>query len=256
MEKNIIDEFKTLVELEEFRKEINEACDRRAEYIKLCESAFNLTEKNFGYIKESFENLASELFKTTTGKKLINKYKNTIKENKNLSSLHSIYENVRKANVDTDINFFADTLSNTDWNIDRKTIKEDVKSLGMVLAEAYLYLGDNADLKSVCENKKLYEAIEFVAANKKSAKNITEYSNAIKLIKEDVSSRKVLSEEERTFKDKKDACLNGLKEAIENSDDESKGRLSAVMEQLSKKAYSKDTFEDDMQKLSEIEQLF
>ena len=252
----IVNKFKTLVELEEFRKIVNEACDKRAEYIELCESAYDLTGKNFGYIKESFENLSPDLFKTRAGKKLINKYTKTIKENKNLSALHSIYESVRKANANTDIEFFTNTLSSSDFGVDKSSLVEDVKSLGMVLAEAYLYLGKDANDSLIEENKNLYNAIEFIASNKVTAKNMAEYGNAIKLIKEDISTRSVLGEKEQEFEDKKGACISNLKEAIEKASDDDKERLMNVMEQLSKKQYSQDTFDDDMQKLNEIEKLF
>ena len=43
-----INDFKTIEEVENYRKEINEACDKRADFITLCEKADKLSHKPFG----------------------------------------------------------------------------------------------------------------------------------------------------------------------------------------------------------------
>ena len=104
-----INSFKTIEEVENYRAEINESCDKRAEFIELCSKANELSEKPFGYIKESFESLSPELFKSSVGKSILNRYSKMIRENKNLHALHTIYENIRKANKESDIDFFVNS---------------------------------------------------------------------------------------------------------------------------------------------------
>lgn len=181
-----INSFKTINELEAYRKEINEACDKRAEFITLCEKANSLSEKSFGYIKEAFEAISPELFKTSEGKKIMNKYSKMVRENKNLSSLHSLYENIRKAGKDMDIDFFVNNIADTDWNINKRTLAEDCKKLGRVLSEGFLSVGKDAESLLPKENASLSLAVTYIAENKKTAKNIAEYSNAVKIIRENV----------------------------------------------------------------------
>ena len=70
----IVNTFKTIQEVENYRNMVNEMCDNRHKFIVLCEEANELSDKSFGFIKESFEALSPMLFKTTEGKKLMNKY--------------------------------------------------------------------------------------------------------------------------------------------------------------------------------------
>ena len=180
-----INSIKTQNELNEFRNMVNEALDNRAEFINLCEIAYNASQKSFGYIKEAFENISPELFKIAGGKKILTKYVKTIKESKNLSSLHTLYENVRKINGNSDINFFVNNITDTEWGVDTKTLKEDTEKLGRILAEGILKAGSNViSMLPEHENYKLNSAIEFIAENKKTNKNLSKYSDAIHVIRE------------------------------------------------------------------------
>lgn len=184
-----INDFKTIEEVENYRKEINEACDKRADFITLCEKADKLSHKPFGYIKDCFEAIAPELFESKEGKKIMSNYSKTIRENKNLSALHNLYENIRKSGKDMDIDFFANNIANTNWNVDKKTLSEDTLKVGRILAEGYLHLGKSAEDLFPSENIVLESAVSYIAENKKTNKNIAEYSNAIKVIKENISSK-------------------------------------------------------------------
>nr|DAH50309.1 MAG TPA: hypothetical protein [Caudoviricetes sp.] len=184
-----INDFKTIEEVENYRKEINEACDKRADFITLCEKADKLSHKPFGYIKDCFEAIAPELFESKEGKKIMSNYSKTIRENKNLSALHNLYENIRKSGKDMDIDFFANNIANTNWNVDKKTLSEDTLKVGRILAEGYLHLGKSAEDLFPSENTVLELAVSYIAENKKTNKNIAEYSNAIKVIKENISSK-------------------------------------------------------------------
>lgn len=184
-----INDFKTIEEVENYRKEINEACDKRADFITLCEKADKLSHKPFGYIKDCFEAIAPELFESKEGKKIMSNYSKTIRENKNLSALHNLYENIRKSGKDMDIDFFANNIANTNWNVDKKTLSEDTLKVGRILAEGYLHLGKSAEDLFPSENTVLETAVSYIAENKKTNKNIAEYSNAIKVIKENISSK-------------------------------------------------------------------
>lgn len=235
MSLNDIKTLKTINEVENYRKKLNEECDKRAEMIEVCCKANELSQKNFGMIKESFEAISPELFKTKEGKALMRKYTNTIKNSKNLSSLHSLYENIRKANKSSDVDFFINSIANENWNVDKKSIDEDCKKLGRVLAEAYILVGSNASAMIPSNNETLSNAVYFIAENKKSAKNIADYSNAVKIIRESILNN---DEEHNAFVAKD---LDGMvKESIEAfnkkySSQLTEGEVDALKEVLTSK---------------------
>ena len=189
MKMDYVNTLNTIQEVESYRNMINEMCDNRHKFIVLCEEAKELSTKSFGFIKESFEALSPNLFKSSEGKKLMNKYTKMIKENKNLSSLHTINENIRKAGSETDIDFFVNSLMVVEWGVNPSTLKEDTKKLGRVLSEAYLLVGEEAKSLIPNENVSLSNAVNFIAESKKSTKNISEYSDAARIIKEHIKSK-------------------------------------------------------------------
>lgn len=189
MKMDYVNTLNTIQEVESYRNMINEMCDNRHKFIVLCEEAKELSTKSFGFIKESFEALSPILFKSSEGKKLMNKYTKMIKENKNLSSLHTINENIRKAGSETDIDFFVNSLMVVEWGVNPSTLKEDTKKLGRVLSEAYLLVGEEAKGLIPNENVSLSNAVNFIAESKKGSKNISEYSDAARIIKEHIKSK-------------------------------------------------------------------
>jgi hypothetical protein len=195
-----VNTLKTINEIEAYRKEINEACDKRMEFVSACIKANEMSNKSFGFIKEAFEAISPELFKTAQGKKIINKYTATIKEDKNLSSLHSLYENIRKAGSESDINFFINSIASENWGVDKKTVDESCRKLGRVLAEGYLSINDKTLVTIPQEDRDLSNAVYFISENKKTTKNIADYSNAVSIIRERVEK----SEAPNTIKENRD----------------------------------------------------
>lgn len=189
MENNIIKSFNTIKEVEDYRAQVNEECDARINFINISQKADNLSNKNFGYLKECFESFSPKLFETKEGKALINKYLDYIHKNDNLRSLHIVHENIRRANKSTDVDFLIEQIAKVNWGINNSTVNDDVKKLGKVLAEALIYLGKEGENLIPKENKSLSTAIDYIAENKLSQRNLTDYSSAVKIIKEDISKR-------------------------------------------------------------------
>jgi hypothetical protein len=182
-----INTFKTREELEIYRNEINEAIDKRIEFINLCNIADDASKQSFGYIKEAFENISPILFKTSEGKKIIKKYTKIIKETGNLQRMHTLYENIRKMNKESDIDFFISKLTNENWGV-TKSIEEDTQKMGRILAEGILMVGESAKNLLPNTNNTLDNAIKYISENKLTVKNIAEYSDAMKIIRENVNS--------------------------------------------------------------------
>lgn len=181
-----INNMKTIEELDAYQNELNEKFDTRRRVLNLIAEAKELGSKSFGYLKESFENLSSKLFKTDEGKAVMRKYTNVIKENKSLSSLHKLYENIRKAHSGIDFDYFVGTICETNWNVKAKELTEGMEKLAGVVAEGYIVVGEGAGKYLGTENDRLDGAIEFIAENRAGQKNIVKYSEAVKVIREAV----------------------------------------------------------------------
>jgi len=188
---NEINKLKTVNEVEEIRKQVNEACDKRVNFINACSKADELSKKPFGYMKEAFESISPMLFESAEGKGIINKYTQTIRGSKNLSSLHSLYEAIRKAGKETDVNFFINSIDETFLSLDKKTLEKDNAKLGRVIAEAYLCASKEGKVSLPEEKKELNCAVNFIAENKKTAKNLAEYSDAVKVIRENILKNEI-----------------------------------------------------------------
>lgn len=255
-----INSLKTIEDIEKYREEINEACDKRAKFVSVCVKANELSNKDFCTIKESFEAISPILFETKEGKDIMNKYVDTIKGSKNLSSLHSLCENIRKAGSESDIDFFVNSIASENWGVDSKTVSEDCKKLGRVLAEGYILINGDASLPK--ENTQLANAVKFISENKKSHKNIAEYSSAVKVIRSVAEKNEEKNDifESRDLKTMADELveefnqkyssqltngeIDALKEIINNTDRESVFE-KYKSECLSKLSEAKDKFEKD-----------
>ena len=296
-----INKIKTIAELEEFRTKINEECDARKQVLTVVDKAMDISKQDFGYLKESFENIAPSLWMSSNGKETIKKYKNTIKENKELLKLHNLYENIRKANKNSDIDFFVNSVVSKDWNINTAKLDEGLKKLGAVVAEGYTKVFDKADALLPKKDGKLYSAVKYITENKKSEKNIYEYSEAVKVLREKIESNdekeslfeskadEKLADSVRLFNEKYENELDEKEKAIvkemaesndsktvfnkykklcedkiklskdkfdSEGDSESSKKVSTILEQVSKKEYSKETVYEDVCKLIELSEVF
>lgn len=261
----------------------------------------DISKQDFGYLKESFENIAPSLWMSSNGKETIKKYKNTIKENKELLKLHNLYENIRKANKNSDIDFFVNSVVSKDWDIDTAKLDEGLRKLGAVVAEGYVKVFDKADALLPKKDGKLYSAVKYITENKKSEKNIYEYSEAVKVLREKIESNEEkkslfeskadekLADSVRLFNEKYENELDEKEKAIvkemaesndsksvfdkykklcedkiklskdrfdSEGDSESSKKVSTILEQVSKKEYSKETVYEDVCKLIELSEVF
>lgn len=296
-----INKIKTIAELEEFRNRINEECNVRKQVLTVVDKAMDISKQDFGYLKETFENIAPSLWMSSNGKETIKKYKNTIKENKELLKLHNLYENIRKANKNSDIDFFVNSVVSKDWDINISKLDEGLKKLGAVVAEGYTKVFDKADALLPKKDGKLYSAVKYITENKKSEKNIYEYSEAVKVLREKIESNEEkkslfeskadekladsirlfnekyeneLDEKEKTivkemaesndsksvFDKYKKLCEDKIKLSKDRFDSEgdieSSKKVSTILEQVSKKEYSKESVFEDICKLIELSEVF
>lgn len=194
MEKNIYQEIKnlkTLKEVNEFRNSIDEAINEQEESIRAKEFISSLNGKSFGFIKENFENLSNELFKTKKGRTIINNYVSCVKTNQPLLKMHQIYECIRKADKDGDVDSYLNEAISLIGEVDKKNYIKSRSDVAKVFAEAYNELRktkSNDDIQMMFENRDgFYNSVDFVMFNKKSPRNLAEYNAKMSNIKKQIA---------------------------------------------------------------------
>lgn len=253
MKSNKINSLNTLESLAEYRKKINEACDKREKYIKTCMKASEIGGWNFGQIKESFENLSERLFKNPQGKKILNRYIGIIKESKDLSTLHSVYESVRKADTAGDVNYFVESLVKNSGKLSKKT-NSDIRKLGRLLSEAYLLVGDEIGNDFLPkDNNPINNALEYIMENKKTIKNGAEFAQAVKIIKENLEGK---DKTQNIFENKFDVgyaekIIDSFNKKYNELTDEEKEAVRKINESSNKEALFKEYKDKCLNKINE-----
>ena len=223
-----INKTRTLDELNALQNEVNEAFDVRRRVLNLISEANAMNGKSFGYLKESFENLSTKLFKTAEGKAVVKKYTATIKENKSLNSLHKIYENIRKAHSNMDVDYFVGTICDTDWGVKEAELKEGLDKLANVVAEGYIIVGEGASKYLGSENNELDGAVEFIAENKTNKTNIVKYSEAVKVIRETVEKNGNIADSFENETDLDKTVVDLIKKYSQNPQDKEDDKESVA----------------------------
>ena len=293
---NILNEIyntKSLGELNVLKQEIDEAIAKHTKDMILKEEAFNFTKGSLGSIKESFENMSPELFKSVDGRKLIANYKSIVKENKSLAKAMSVYENFRKAINENAIDYVINDIKKYTEAINVKNLNEGIANLKNVLFSSYMLLGENAKQYCTNINEKYNDAIMFIIENKQKLSNTIDFANASEVIKECVKNRinenvnhsdlietidgtfeKYFNSEltnenfhnnttkEKAFEEYKRECMDKITEVInsmennKNTNNEELSKIKAIYEQVSEKKYSPESVNNDITNLIGITKCF
>lgn len=173
-------------ELEELRKSLNESIDDRKEELRRLKRANYMQGQNFGYIKENFENLSTVLFESKDGRELIGRFIDTVKNDKTLSRLYSIFEGIRNSHNGCDVDSVVNIIKEACLKMPNKNTQPSTAKVGKLLAEAYFLAGDRADSLISESNPRLNWAINYLAENKPKMGNVVTYSSAVEIVKESV----------------------------------------------------------------------
>ena len=282
-----INKINTLTELEELKNQFINECEKRANRIKVSNL---LSEcKNFCGSKSMFESLAHSLMSKKDGKKLINKYVKTIKENKSLKTIYAFYEGLRDNETpELKKTYITEALSIT------KPIQynEYVKGVGDIigiLSESFKILGDEFVLENIKPDNKsisLDESLVYLSTTKKNIKNLNEYfshvnkvsnymvENTDKNINIDLSLDEIVSEmknnmnesgidsifetkdKEKAFLDCKESCLRQIETQKNNTTDvDVLNKLNEIESKLKNKHYVYETFTKDMFYMKDLQEV-
>lgn len=244
--------------------------------------------RNFGIIYQVIESNVPTLLETKEGQKALRKIIKTIKGNKILHEQFKAYNNLQPLHKINNVDeYIAESLSLVP-KFNKKDVKENNERL-IKLIKKY-NLDEMVDIDD--EKLDLFESIEFVTMNKKSLKNIDDYVNATKMIKESIinlpvsetkdfsiedyaeeinnvseniakdlnsAEIKLLKEvtngnSEEYFNECKSKTLSKLDEMISNEKDiEAKSRLSKIYEKINNKRYNKKNAIVDIAEMVEMQ---
>ena len=244
--------------------------------------------RNFGIIYQVIESNVPTLLETKEGQKVLRNIIKTIKGNKILHEQFKAYNNLQPLHKINNVDeYIAESLSLVP-KFNKKDVKENNERL-IKLIKKY-NLDEMVDIDD--EKLDLFESIEFVTMNKKSLKNIDDYVNATKMIKESIinlpvsetkdfsiedyaeeinnvseniakelnsAEIKLLKEvtngnSEEYFNECKSKTLSKLDEMISDEKDiETKSRLSKIYEKINNKRYNKKNAIVDIAEMVEMQ---
>ena len=281
LEQGNIEEFET------DRALANEYFDKMSEEEEEMDALYN-ESRNFGIIYNVIEANVPKLLESKEGKKALRTIIKAIKSDKMLHEQFKAYNNLQPSTKINNIDEYITEALSIVPKFDKKIVKESNEKL-IKLIKKYK-LDEMVDIDD--EKLDLYESIEFVTMNIKTLKNIDEYVNATKMIKESIENLpinetknfsienyaeeinnvseniakdlnsaefKLLKEvtsgnSEAYFNECKSKTLSKLNEMIyKETDIESKSRLSKIYEKINNKIYNKKNALVDIAEMVEMQ---
>jgi hypothetical protein len=235
---NTIKTINNIETLRELKKEFNVICESHEKHLQAIEESKNINNKSFLFIKESFNNFSEKLFRTKEGRKLMNRYINEHKKNKDLQKMFFIYENILSANKNLNLDKLLDEMKTMVGNIDEKSLDKGIKNLNKLLQEAYVEIGiDSSDLLSKHDGRILDESVKYIVTNSKKLDNLTRYNICLNEIKKFIDNNEVISPK---FENEISTPEDVLREFNEKFSEQTLGKENYELLMEIKNAYDKE----------------
>lgn len=245
--------------------------------------------RNFGTIYKVFEANTSKLFNEKNGKSKLKKVMNLIKENKTLKNEFDIYKALVYPEKVSDAERYVNEAVSMFPEFNRKDVVENNEKFIKLIREMKLdELVDISDddmnlfeaVEYVMLNKKNFDNInDFVNAKKCITEHIEKncqytsvdegtvdevYDSGLSSItekydkllnneeKELIERLSKVEDKEKYFNESKKQALDMLNEQYSICDDDNKGKMDSIIENISNREYSEDGFISDIAEFTEI----
>lgn len=284
--KKLIQEAKNHDELNKVKNDFLAECLVRENKIAVTQLLAKIN--NFCDAKAMFESIAPSLISMKSGKQLINKYINIIKENKSLKTLYAYYEGLSKNETPVSKKTYITEALSLGNNINQKEYLNGVKSIIGVITESFKILGDEFVLKNVSHNETssiIGESLCYLSSTNKNIKNLNDYIKHIDIVSENITENKntdinvdmtldeIISNtlttenvnikeifesenKEESFKKNKQLCLGMISsEKSKTKDEEVLKKLNEIESKLSNKTYQFESFTKDMFYMTELQEM-
>ena len=277
--------------IRKFKDEVNSLLEEKIREAENEELLENVKKLSLPSLVELFEEVSMGLTDSKDGEKVIRKYVKEIKGNKSLLEAYSFTKSVKSGKSVKDADVYMRLLSNRLY----ETVKGklDTSGLSAIVEEAVringVYSGNvrtiietggsaiNKDIEYLIEgaNRKnlldmsnhissLIENIEKDSGNIMSENVVGNSAEIMKELKEMTSDAYALrlmeqfaesDSDKAVFDKEKERCLTMISEVKDRKGDAEKERFASLMEGLSAKEYSSDTFAEDMSRMAELSRL-
>lgn len=274
-------------EFEIDRKMANEYFDKIGEEEEELDALYN-ESRNFGIIYHVIEANVPKLVESCDGRKSLRKIVKEIKGNQILHEEFKAFNNLQPSEGMVNVDEYINEAIAITPNFNKKSVKEANNKLISLIKQENL-----DEMIDIDDDKlDLYESIEYVTMNKKTLKNIDSYINATNVIKESIKKLPLLEENKATIEDYakgvkeitesygdklnsaeikivnevingngeayfnecKKMTLDKLNEMMSNETDmDSKSRLSVMFNKINEKSYIKENAIVDIAEMIELQ---
>ena len=277
--------------IRKFKDEVNSLLEEKIREAENEELLENVKKLSLPSLVELFEEVSMGLTDSKDGEKVIRKYVKEIKGNKSLLEAYSFTKSVKSGKSVKDADVYMRLLSNRLY----ETVKGklDTSGLSAIVEEAVringVYSGNvrtiietggsaiNKDIEYLIEGanrKNLLDMSNHISSNieniEKDSGNIMSENvvgNSAEIMKElkemtsDAYALRLMEQfaesdsDKAVFDKEKERCLTMISEVKDRKGDAEKERFASLMEGLSAKEYSSDTFAEDMSRMAELSRL-
>lgn len=170
-------------------------------YNELClnELKENLTSAPLYTAKHIFESISKDFYNTPKGKKILKEYVYTIKKNNSLRKAFIIFENMNKPQSILSPDLFVNENLSFMQEIKLSEYKAGLKKINNIIREsielAALTPEELEELIKESETNEA-EAIDYLINNRKTLKNIAEYTNKVSTLTESVKNNRISKSED------------------------------------------------------------
>lgn len=170
-------------------------------YNELClnELKENLTSAPLYTTKHIFESISKDFYNTPKGKKILKEYVDTIKKNNSLRKAFIIFENMNKPQSVLSPDLFVNENLSFMQEIKLSEYKAGLKKINNIIRESIELAALNTEeLEELIKESETdeAEAIDYLINNRKTLKNIAEYTNKVSTLTESVKNKRICKSED------------------------------------------------------------
>ena len=170
-------------------------------YNELClnELKENLTSAPLYTTKHIFESISKDFYNTPKGKKILKEYVDTIKKNNSLRKAFIIFENMNKPQSVLSPDLFVNENLSFMQEIKPSEYKAGLKKINNIIRESIELAALNTEeLEELIKESETdeAEAIDYLINNRKTLKNIAEYTNKVSTLTESVKNKRIFKSED------------------------------------------------------------
>ncbi len=206
----------TIDGLTKFSKEFNSVIENKINEIQLNENIKKVDELSLYSCVQLFECISDKLFSTNNGQKCIAKYANVIKSNNDLKEGFIMYKSIKEPRNIVDVNLYICEACDYFNTLNSEKFNKGLKELRNVIKKSLKECKISNDLFNdyLNSHKEINDSLQYILENKKTSKNLNEYTSKVAYIIDYVNENKKTV----CLENSESATYSDLKNVFENND--------------------------------------